>query len=94
MPSSETMNECRRVWVTTPWRASIRMIASWQVLAPVAMLRVYCSCPGVSAMMNLPLVGGEVPVGDVDRDPLLALGLEAVGEQRQIDLARTRSSRA
>ena len=38
--------------MTTPWRASIRMIASWQVLAPVAMFRVYCSCPGVSAMMN------------------------------------------
>ena len=47
------MNECRRVWVMTPWRASMRMMASWHVLAPVAMLRVYCSWPGVSAMMNL-----------------------------------------
>ena len=55
MPSSETMNECRRVWVATPCRASMRMMASWQVLAPVAMLRVYCSWPGVSAMMNLRL---------------------------------------
>ena len=27
----------------------------WQVEAPVAMLQVYCSCPGVSAMMNLRL---------------------------------------
>jgi hypothetical protein len=29
--------------------------------------------------------GGEVPVGDVDRDALLALGAQAVGEQRQVD---------
>ena len=34
------------------WRASIRMTARLQVDAPVAMLRVYCSCPGQSAMMN------------------------------------------
>ena len=47
------MKLCRRVWVSTPWRASIRMIAKSQVDAPVAMLRVYCSWPGVSAMMNL-----------------------------------------
>jgi len=55
IPSSQQMNECRLVCVITPWRASIKMIASWHVLAPVAMLRVYCSCPGVSAMMNLRL---------------------------------------
>ena len=29
--------------------------------------------------------GGEVAVGDVDGDALLALGLQAVGEQRQVD---------
>jgi hypothetical protein len=28
------------------------MIARSAVEAPVAMLRVYCLCPGVSAMMN------------------------------------------
>ena len=33
--------------------ASIKMMATSAVEAPVAMLRVYCSCPGVSAMMNL-----------------------------------------
>ena len=53
MPSNAAMKLCRRVWVSTPWRASIRMIAKSQVDAPVAMLRVYCSWPGVSAMMNL-----------------------------------------
>jgi hypothetical protein len=46
---------CRFVCVITPWRASIRMIARSQVLAPVAMLRVYCSWPGQSAMMNFRL---------------------------------------
>ena len=39
--------------IRTPLRASIRMIATSAVEAPVAMLRVYCSWPGVSAMMNL-----------------------------------------
>ena len=43
----------RRVCANTPCRASIRMIARSPVEAPVAMLRVYCSWPGVSAMMNL-----------------------------------------
>ena len=53
MPSSETRNVCRRVWVMMPLRASTRMIARLAVEPPVIMLRVYCSCPGVSAMMNL-----------------------------------------
>ena len=44
-----------RVWVMTPWRASTRMIATDAVDAPVTMFRVYCSWPGVSAMMNLRL---------------------------------------
>ncbi len=37
----------------TPLRASTRTMATSAVEAPVAMLRVYCSWPGVSAMMNL-----------------------------------------
>ena len=53
MPSIATMKLCRLVWVSTPLRASIRMTARSAVEAPVAMLRVYCSCPGVSATMNL-----------------------------------------
>ena len=40
---------------------------------------------------ELALVGGEVAVGDVDRDSLLPLILEAVGEQRQIDLVAGRA---
>ena len=63
------------------------------MLAPVTMLRVYCSWPGVSAMMNLRRAGGEVAVGDVDRDALLALGLEPVGQQRQVELGSAAARR-
>ena len=49
------MKLCRRVWVSTPLRASMRTMASSALDAPVAMLRVYCSWPGVSATMNLRL---------------------------------------
>ncbi len=52
MPSSETMNAWRRVCWRAPARASTSSTATSHVEAPVAMLRVYCSCPGVSAMMN------------------------------------------
>ena len=40
---------------------------------------------------ELPLVGREITVGDVDRDPLLPLVLEAVGEEREIDFAAGRA---
>ena len=53
MPSSDTMVAWRRVCGSTPFSASTTITASSQVDAPVAMLRVYCSCPGVSATMNL-----------------------------------------
>jgi hypothetical protein len=68
-------------------RASIEDDRQFAVDAPVAMLRVYCSWPGVSAMMNLRR-RREVAVRDVDGDALLALGLQAVDEQRQVDLVR------
>ena len=38
-------------------------------------------------MMKLPLGRGEVAVGDVDRDALLALGAQAVGQQREVERA-------
>jgi hypothetical protein len=34
---------------------------------------------------ELALGGGEVAVGDIDGDALLALGLQAVDQQRQVD---------
>jgi hypothetical protein len=36
---------------------------------------------------ELASLGLEVAVGDVDRDPLLALRLEAVEQQREVELA-------
>jgi hypothetical protein len=35
---------------------------------------------------ELPLVGGEEAVGDVDCDPLLALGLETVEQEGEVEL--------
>ena len=43
---------CRPVWVRTPLRASTRMSARSAFKAPVAMLRVFRSCPGASMAMN------------------------------------------
>ena len=51
MPIRLAMKLCRRVCVSTPRRASASTMATSAVLAAVAMLRVYCSCPGESAMM-------------------------------------------
>jgi hypothetical protein len=36
-------------------------------------------------------LGREEPVGDVDRDALLALGREPIDEQREVDLAAARA---
>ena len=47
------MTACRRDCSMTPWRASTRTSPRSAVEAPVTMLRVYCTWPGVSAMMNL-----------------------------------------
>ena len=55
MPSSRAIRAWRRDCTRTPWRASTSRIATSAVEAPVAMLRVYCSWPGVSARMNFRL---------------------------------------
>ena len=52
MPSRKQMKACRLVCARMPLRASTRITASSQLDAPVAMLRVYCSWPGVSATMK------------------------------------------
>ena len=52
-PSSDEMNMCRCDCSTMPLRASIRISDRSAVDVPVTMLRVYCTWPGVSAMMNL-----------------------------------------
>jgi hypothetical protein len=43
--------------------------------------------PGGVGQDELAPRGGEVAVGDVDRDPLLALGAQAVDQQREVELA-------
>jgi hypothetical protein len=53
------------------------------VEAPVAILLV----AGGIGKNELAPRRREVSVGDVDRDPLLTLGAQAVGEQREIDQA-------
>ena len=69
-----------------PLRASTSTIARSAVEAPVTMFRVYCTWPGGVGEDEGAPRGGEVPVGDVDGDALLALGAQAVGEQRQVDV--------
>ena len=81
----------RRVWLQHALRASTRTTARSAVEAPVAMLRVYCSWPGVSATMNLRLAVGEEAIGDVDGDALLALGLQPVDQQREVDVVAGRA---
>ena len=86
MPTRSQMAAWRRVWRFTPWRASTSRIATSACEAPVAMLRVYCSCPGASMMTKRRSGGLEIAPGDVDGDALLALGLKAVEQQAEIDL--------
>jgi hypothetical protein len=54
--SSDAIDAWRRVCSTTPLRASTRTMARSAVDAPVTMLRVYCTWPGVSARMKRRLV--------------------------------------
>ena len=58
IPINEPMLACLLVWVVIPFRASTRIIIRSELDAPVIMLRVYCSWPGASAMMNF-LLGVE-----------------------------------
>ena len=50
---SRAISRCRRVCGSSPLVTSTKSTIASELLAPVAMLRVYCSCPGESAMMNL-----------------------------------------
>ena len=52
IPRRDAMKEWRLVWVRTPRCASMSRIARFAEEAPVTMLRVYCSWPGVSARMK------------------------------------------
>ena len=57
----------------------------------MTMLRVYCSWPGRVGDDELAPLGREEAVGDVDGDALLALGGEAVHQQREIEVVALRA---
>ena len=52
--------------------------------APVAILRVYSSCPGVSAMIEF-VVRVKVSVSNVDGDALFAFSAKAIRKQCQVE---------
>ena len=68
--------------------ASTSTSARSAVDAPVAMLRVYWMCPGQSAMTNFRWGVAAFRVRDIDRDALFPLRTQAVGDEREIDLAQ------
>ena len=75
----------RRVWVRTPLRASISTSARSALRgAGRHVAGVLLVARGVGDD-ELALVGRKEPVGDVDGDALLALGGEAIDEQREVD---------
>jgi hypothetical protein len=51
------------------------------------MLRVYCSWPGRVCDDEFSAHGGEGAIGHVDRDALLALGLQAINQQCDVEIA-------
>ena len=51
-PINEQIVKCRRVCVRTPLVASIKTKAISALDAATTMLRVYCSWPGASAIIN------------------------------------------
>jgi hypothetical protein len=87
MPSSDAMKLCRRVCAAR--RAGVDQddgdVARRRAGRHVARVLLV---PGRVGDDELAPRRREVAVGDVDRDALLALGLEAVGQQREVDLAR------
>jgi len=78
------MKAWRLVCSTTRWRASIRTIARVGGRRAGDHVARVLHVPGRVGEDERALRRGEVAVGDVDRDPLLALGPQAVGEQRQV----------
>ncbi len=67
-----------------PLRLSTRIMAKSAFDAAVAMLRVYSSCPGVSAAMKLRCLVEKKRYADVNRDALFALGLKTVDQKGQV----------
>ena len=85
MPSSAAIAAWRRLWVSRPSRGvdehdrEVGRRGAGDHVARV--LRV----PGRVGDDEAAPGGGEVAVGDVDRDALLALGPQPVGQQREVE---------
>ena len=86
-PSSAAMQRWRRVCSLRPEATSRTTRARSAVEAPVAMLLVYCTCPGQSAMMNLRVGRRRVAIGHVDGDALFAFGAQSVGDEAEVEVA-------
>ena len=85
-PSSDTSRLWRRVCSTMPWRAStstMRQVGGRRAGDGVAGVLHVAGAVGDDEVARR---RREVAVGDVDRDALLALGPQAVGEQGEVDV--------
>ena len=91
MPSSDTSWLWRRVCVSTPLagvdedHGAVRGRGAGDHVARVLLVARRVGDDEV------PALGREMAVGDVDRDPLLALGRQAVEEQREVELVALRA---
>ena len=80
------MKEWRRVCTSTPLRASIRMTARSRVRGAGRHVAGVLLMAGRVGDDEGASRRGEEAIGDVDGDALLALGLEPVHQQREIDV--------
>ena len=70
-PSRAAMHRCRRVCSLSPEATSSTTSARSAVEAPVAMLAVYCTWPGQSA---------------INRDALFAFRAQTVGDETEVEV--------
>ena len=80
------MQVCRRVCSRSPVVASTTTRARSAVEQPVAMFARVLDVAGAVGDDELAVRGGGVAVGHVDRDALLALGPQPVGDEREVHL--------
>jgi hypothetical protein len=86
MPSSALMKAWRLDCSSTPLRASSRIDREVGRRGAGDHVARVLLVPGAVGDDEPPPRRREVAVGDVDRDALLALGAQAVDQQREVDL--------
>ncbi len=85
--SSATTARWRRVCSSTPLRPSTSTIDGIRRRGAGDHVARVLHVAGAVGEDERALAGGEVAVGHIDRDALLALGAQAVGEQREVEVA-------